>query len=439
MVKVNLDDHIPSVNGLFDETRRLLWCMVEAVRLDLKKNASNRDESELIEKIDDESGESDVGELIDKDFAAALEAGGFPLGFGKRKREGNMPAERTQVAQRKQKKHSAVPRSLHDLLGSIERRPGIESWTLKRREENLCLAPWIDEDVDSTSLYPCRVYGVAPPPAHSAPTASATASAFDQWSRVMFLGYQDHATLRRSQLRRLPVRRRLQCKDLGWTIRMESFDLEIPHAHTQPNSAGGLTSSKADNEDEDENENESNSSCSSSSSHSPRFVTHAKYWDQRYRLFSKFDRGILLDTESWFSVTPEAIGTHIAEQCAKALQRALQRSATNVSSFRASARATVSGRASSTDCSSSSSSNDQGDSRDHGGIVPGVALDPFCGCGGNAITLAQRYRTTYATVTDILIVVRMHGIEFSHACASILHIFHTCLYTSPSLSQSLSD
>jgi hypothetical protein len=27
-----------------------------------------------------------------------------------------------------------------------------------------------------------------------------------------------------------------------------------------------------------------------------------KYWDQRYRLFSKFDLGIHLDKESWYSV-----------------------------------------------------------------------------------------------------------------------------------------
>lgn len=40
-----------------------------------------------------------------------------------------------------------------------------------------------------------------------------------------------------------------------------------------------------------------------------------KYWHQRYRLFSKFDFGIKLDHESWFSVTPEKIATHIAERC----------------------------------------------------------------------------------------------------------------------------
>ncbi len=32
-----------------------------------------------------------------------------------------------------------------------------------------------------------------------------------------------------------------------------------------------------------------------------------KYWMQRYTLFARFDDGILLDEEGWFSVTPEAI------------------------------------------------------------------------------------------------------------------------------------
>ncbi|XP_037554355.1 uncharacterized protein LOC119430963 isoform X1 [Dermacentor silvarum] len=40
-----------------------------------------------------------------------------------------------------------------------------------------------------------------------------------------------------------------------------------------------------------------------------------KYWIQRYRLFSKFDQGIQLDEESWFSVTPEGIAKHIAKRC----------------------------------------------------------------------------------------------------------------------------
>lgn len=41
----------------------------------------------------------------------------------------------------------------------------------------------------------------------------------------------------------------------------------------------------------------------------------AKYWYQRYRLFSRFDDGIKMDKEGWFSVTPERIAQHIAERC----------------------------------------------------------------------------------------------------------------------------
>ncbi|VDI16654.1 Hypothetical predicted protein [Mytilus galloprovincialis] len=40
-----------------------------------------------------------------------------------------------------------------------------------------------------------------------------------------------------------------------------------------------------------------------------------KYWAQRYRLFSKFDEGIKMDREGWFSVTPEKIAEHIADRC----------------------------------------------------------------------------------------------------------------------------
>ena len=61
-----------------------------------------------------------------------------------------------------------------------------------------------------------------------------------------------------------------------------------------------------------------------------------KYWAQRYSLFSKFDNGIIMDQESWYSVTPEKIAQHIAKRC---------------------------------------TSND-------------VVIDAFCGAGGNAIQFA---------------------------------------------------
>ncbi|KAI9251810.1 RNA cap guanine-N2 methyltransferase-domain-containing protein [Phascolomyces articulosus] len=40
-----------------------------------------------------------------------------------------------------------------------------------------------------------------------------------------------------------------------------------------------------------------------------------KYYNQRYSYFSKYDQGILMDREGWFSVTPEKIAKHIAERC----------------------------------------------------------------------------------------------------------------------------
>ncbi|KAL0545628.1 hypothetical protein IC582_015517 [Cucumis melo] len=40
-----------------------------------------------------------------------------------------------------------------------------------------------------------------------------------------------------------------------------------------------------------------------------------KYWCQRYQLFSRFDDGIKMDKEGWFSVTPEPIARHHASRC----------------------------------------------------------------------------------------------------------------------------
>jgi hypothetical protein len=36
---------------------------------------------------------------------------------------------------------------------------------------------------------------------------------------------------------------------------------------------------------------------------------------QRTRYFSRYDEGCLLDEEGWYSVTPEAVATQIAERC----------------------------------------------------------------------------------------------------------------------------
>lgn len=46
----------------------------------------------------------------------------------------------------------------------------------------------------------------------------------------------------------------------------------------------------------------------------PAFVPQ-HHWDYRYSLFTKYDNGIQMDEESWYSVTPEAIAEDIAALC----------------------------------------------------------------------------------------------------------------------------
>lgn len=40
-----------------------------------------------------------------------------------------------------------------------------------------------------------------------------------------------------------------------------------------------------------------------------------KYWRQRYDLFTRYDEGIKLDEEGWYSVTPEEVAIRHAQHC----------------------------------------------------------------------------------------------------------------------------
>jgi len=88
--------------------------------------------------------------------------------------------------------------------------------------------------------------------------------------------------------------------------------------------------------------------------HDPDIV-HGKYWAQRRRLFSRFDLGIQLDAEGWFSVTPEIIADHVAERVSGLV--------TTSPAFR------------------------EHTTRNSGKGV--VILDGFCGCGGNSIAFGK--------------------------------------------------
>lgn len=86
-----------------------------------------------------------------------------------------------------------------------------------------------------------------------------------------------------------------------------------------------------------------------------------KYYHQRYDYFSLFDEGIQIDEEGWYSVTPEVIAAHIAQE---ALSIVL------------------------TGC--------EGEGRESTTVV----LDAFCGVGGNTIQFAKCFDRVIAVDLD---------------------------------------
>ncbi|KAL5558838.1 hypothetical protein UlMin_035049 [Ulmus minor] len=88
-----------------------------------------------------------------------------------------------------------------------------------------------------------------------------------------------------------------------------------------------------------------------------------KYWFQRYLLFSRYDDGIKMDKEGWFSVTPEPIARHHALRCGS-----------------------------------------------------GMIIDCFTGVGGNSIQFAQRSRHVIAIDVD------PKKIDYAHHNAAIYRV-----------------
>ena len=78
-----------------------------------------------------------------------------------------------------------------------------------------------------------------------------------------------------------------------------------------------------------------------------------KFFNKRYYLFSKFDGGIKLDEESWYSVTPEEISKHIARRVSDVF----------------------------------------GDNK-------AIVMDAFCGCGGNTIQFGKKSKKVIAIDID---------------------------------------
>ena len=92
-----------------------------------------------------------------------------------------------------------------------------------------------------------------------------------------------------------------------------------------------------------------------------------KYWNQRQRLFCRFDDGIQLDEEGWYSVTPEQIADHVALRLNELVMAYAYHLPHNPPMM----------------------------------PRPFILFDAFCGCGGNAIAFARQPNLlVYAFDTD---------------------------------------
>ncbi|CAG8536815.1 675_t:CDS:1 [Diversispora eburnea] len=102
--------------------------------------------------------------------------------------------------------------------------------------------------------------------------------------------------------------------------------LDLPEKCAQDKKRRLLTENNFDNSNEGENNEESKKSKKKititdkherliryTSKNIPKMLK--KYWIKRFDLFHNYDEGILMDEEGWYSVTPEAIATQIAERC----------------------------------------------------------------------------------------------------------------------------
>jgi len=342
-----LKDAVPSYNAVVWEVRDVLWGMVEVVRGNVHmeekaraavvaaaaaaaseaSEASEVSAAEAAEALaggDDEEEEAATGTprmaLTDAkdedkaDKAQVTAAAGTP--------PSSTPTAENDESVRKRKRaqtHNAACSSggtssggtsmpLHTLkslrLTSLPTFPRPQ-WNKKRRskrpvEQNIFMGVWEEDG----HRYPVRVQGLV-----TRPTATATASACDGsgsgdcnddgnvdgdgdvWVQVRFIEYGDVREVRYSELKCVDMRNPRQRGEVDAALNDEAHypgRLALAAPALAPAAAG-------DNGGGDDDGDGG--------------VTD-KYYDQRYRLFSRYDEGIVLDTEGWYSTTPEVV--HIA-------------------------------------------------------------------------------------------------------------------------------
>eukprot|EP00039_Didymoeca_costata_P009253 m.122143 g.122143 ORF g.122143 m.122143 type:complete len:452 (-) comp14420_c0_seq1:1430-2785(-) len=187
------------------------------------------------------------------------------------------------------------------------------------------------------------------------------------WEEYLAQQYHDYyefywSALENSNITSITLERtedlRAQCEPLGFSVPLEREKrLESPIRFDKSN----------DTSFENEFIRESIENVTIENLHLDKEADMKKYYAQRYRFFSKFDDGIQLDRESWYSVTPEKIALHIAQRCS---------------------------------CD--------------------VIIDAFCGAGGNSIQFAQHCKRVIAIDIDPeKIRMAKHNAEIYHVAEQI--------------------
>lgn len=148
---------------------------------------------------------------------------------------------------------------------------------------------WIYCAQDDTGIYPCRVYGCGPNTTLDCQTSVVKFlynGQFDSVAQLSTSGllYEVH----RNSLSRIPVDYRSQVRE--W-VKWERYNCNVSNNFQNIQEINGqlrtlVTLTRA---------------FPTEAHLEP--LPHDKYYDQRYRLFRRFDEGIVLDTESWYSVS----------------------------------------------------------------------------------------------------------------------------------------
>lgn len=127
----------------------------------------------------------------------------------------------------------------------------------------------------------------------------------------------------------------------------------------------------------------------------PNWAVHDKYWAQRRRLFSRFDHGVMLDSEGWYSVTPEIIADHVASRVAElsAENRSLPFMNGEGQQYGSNPHGLLVGAAIGTGSCVKVDISGGG-----GGMV---LLDAFAGCGGNSIAFGKLPSTFVSLVVCV--------------------------------------